>query len=223
MWRLSRSYNGFAMYSEEDYIQLSSLQHYMFCPRQCGLIHVAGIWEENRLTARGRVLHERVDSGEEETRGPDHIVRSLNIYSREYGLSGRADVVEFKNERGIVVPYPVEYKSGKPKPDSRDTVQLCAQAMCLEEMLGVTITEASLYYGKTRHRLKIDLTEELRTSTVRAIEAVHEMITKRTVPEARYGKKCGMCSLYDSCMPKLGVKKMSQYMRGLFESSEASS
>ena len=211
------------MYAEDDYIQLSSLQHYLFCPRQCGLIHVAGLWEENRLTARGRVLHERVDSGEEETRGEAHVVRSLNVYSSIYGLSGRADVVEFRDERGVVTPYPVEYKSGKPKRDICDAVQLCAQALCLEEMLGVSVPDASLYYGKTRHRLKVDLTEELRRSTVSAIEAVHEMVKKRIVPEARYGKKCGSCSLYDSCMPKLGAKKMSQYVRGLFEPNEATS
>jgi len=184
------------MYHEDDYIQLSSLQHYMFCPRQCGLIHVAGLWEENRFTARGRVLHERVDSGEEETRGEAHVVRSLNLYSRVHGISGRADVVEFRDERGVIVPYPVEYKSGKPKPDARDLVQLCAQALCLEEMLDIAIPEAALFYGKTRHRLKVNITEELRETTIQAIIAVHDMVKTCTVPGASYMKKCESCSRY---------------------------
>jgi CRISPR-associated exonuclease Cas4 len=209
------------MYNEDDYIQLSSLQHYMFCPRQCGLIHVAGLWEENRFTARGRVLHERVDSGEEDTRGEAHVVRSLNIYSRIYGISGRADVVEFRDQHGVIVPYPVEYKSGKPKPDARDLVQLCAQALCLEEMLNIKVTEAALFYGKTRHRVKADITEELRETTIQAISSVHEMVRTRTVPGGRYMKKCESCSLYDACMPKLGERKMNQYIRGLFDFNEA--
>lgn len=211
------------MYSEEDYIMVSALSHYIFCPRRCALIHVYGYWAENIFTARGRVLHERVDSGRDETRGEAHVVRSLNIYSSTYGLSGKADIVEFRDERGVVIPYPVEYKSGKPKRDICDAVQLCAQAICLEEMLGVSIPEASLYYGKTRHRLRVDLTEELRKSTIQAIEAVHKMVKRRIVPEACYAKKCRMCSLYDSCMPKLGVKKMSQYVRRLFKPNETPS
>lgn len=209
------------MYTEDEFIQLSSLQHYMFCPRQCGLIHVHGLWTENRFTARGRVLHERVDSGEDETRGVEHIVRSLNIYSREYGLSGRADVVEFRDERGVLVPFPVEYKSGKPKPDDRDTVQLCAQALCLEEMLGVHIGEAALYYGKTRHRVRVELNDGLRQKTISAIHAVHEMVKKRQVPEGVYKKKCDTCSLYEGCMPKLAERRMKRYIEELFVTDEA--
>lgn len=211
------------MYTEDEFIQLSSLQHYMFCPRQCGLIHVHGLWTENRLTARGRVLHERVDSGEEETRGDEHIVRSLNVYSREYGLSGRADVVEFRNERGSVVPFPVEYKVGKPKPDDRDTVQLCAQAMCLEEMLGVTVPEAAMFYGKTRHRVRVDMDDDLRCKTISAIRSVHEMVEKREVPAGAYGKKCDTCSLYEDCMPKLGERRIKQYVEELFVTDETAS
>ncbi|MBP7738200.1 MAG: CRISPR-associated protein Cas4 [Spirochaetes bacterium] len=211
------------MYTDDDFIQLSSLQHYMFCPRQCGLIHVHGLWEENRFTARGRVLHERVDSGEEETRGSDHVVRSLNIYSREYGLSGRADVVEFKDEQGVMRPFPVEYKSGKPKTDERDLVQLCAQAICLEEMTGVHIPEGALFYGKTRHRVKALMTEELRKITIDAIGAVHDMIRCRSVPAGEYQKKCDTCSLNDECMPKLGERKIKRFIEGLFITDEASS
>jgi len=211
------------MYTDDEYIQLSSLQHYMFCPRQCGLIHVYGLWMENRFTARGKVLHERVDSSEEETRGTSHIVRSLNIYSREYGLSGRADVVEFKNEQGVIIPFPVEYKSGKPKPDMRDTVQLCAQALCLEEMLGVKIREAALFYGKTRHRIKVDLNDALKGMTISAIRDVHDMMRQRRVPTGSYMKKCDTCSLYDECMPKLANRKVKKYIEGLFTSHETPS
>lgn len=211
------------MYTDDDFIQLSSLQHYMFCPRQCGLIQVHGLWTENRFTARGRVLHERVDSGEDETRGADHVVRSLNIFSREFGLSGRADVVEFKNNEGMVVPFPVEYKSGKPKPDARDMVQLCAQALCLEEMLHVHISEAALFYGKTRHRVKVELNGELRQTTVSTIRAVHDMIRERNVPLGVYSRKCDSCSLYDDCMPKLGDRKMKSYIKGLFMADEKTS
>ncbi len=208
------------MIPEEDWIQLSSLQHYMFCPRQCGLIHVDGLWAENSLTARGRVFHERVDSGEDETRGDTHVVRSLNIYSHNLGISGKADVVEFRNERGELLPYPVEYKVGKPKLDDCDTVQLCAQALCLEEMLGGVIDEAALFYGKTRHRLRIELTAELRGKTLDIINAVHAMITSGEVPPARYEKKCESCSLYDACMPGTGERRIRNYIKRMFECHE---
>ena len=199
---------------------LSALQHYVFCPRQCGLIHVEGIWNENALTARGRVMHERVDSGEDETRGTNRIVRSLNIYSRRYGLTGKADVVEFKDEKGLMRPYPVEYKSGKPKLDESDTVQLCAQALCLEEMTGVDVPEAAMYYGKTRHRLKVTIDEKLRSLTRTIIEAVHDMVEQRKVPDAAYMKKCRSCSLHDYCMPETGERKIQNYIRGLYKTDE---
>lgn len=209
------------MYSEDDYIQLSSLQHYVFCPRQCGLIHVGELWDENRFTAGGRVLHERVDSGEDDTRGDTHVVRSLNIYSKEYGLSGRADVVEFRNEQGLVIPYPVEYKAGKPKLDNCDTVQLCAQALCLEEMLGITITEGAMFYGKTRHRLNVPLAAELREETKNIINAVHQLIKDRHIPEAHKEKKCASCSLNDACMPQITGRKLNNYIKELFRDEKA--
>lgn len=211
------------MYADDEFIQLSSLQHYMFCPRQCGLIHVYGLWAENRFTARGMVLHERVDSGEDETRGYDHIVRSLNIYSRKYGLAGRADVVEFKDEYGTIRPFPVEYKSGKPKLDEVDLVQLCAQALCLEEMTGAQVQEGALFYGKTRHRVNALMTEELRKKTIDAIGAVHDMMQSRSVPAGDYQKKCDTCSLNDECMPKLGQRKIKRFIEGLFITDETTS
>lgn len=209
------------MIPEDDWIQLSSLQHYVFCPRQCALIHVNGLWAENRLTARGRVLHERVDSGEDETRGDTRVVRSLNIYSRVLGVSGKADVVEFKDDCGQTLPYPVEYKSGKPKYDDCDTVQLCAQALCLEEMLGIAIPEAALFYGKTRHRLRVELDSSLRDKTLEVIRTVHDMIKAREIPPARFQKKCQSCSLYDACMPGTGERSISNYIKRMYECHEA--
>jgi len=147
----------------------------------------------------------------------------LNIYSRTYGLSGRADVVEFKDLDGAVMPYPVEYKSGKPKLDQCDTVQLCAQALCLEEMMCVSIQEAALYYGKTRHRLEVKLNEELRVNTIHVIQSVHEMVHSKCIPVGHYEKKCDSCSLHDACMPELGEKKVRQYIQGLFERHETPS
>ncbi|HPU86401.1 MAG TPA: CRISPR-associated protein Cas4 [Candidatus Latescibacteria bacterium] len=211
------------MYHEDDWIQLSALQHYLFCPRQCALIHVDGLWAENRLTARGRVFHARVDSGEDEMRGDDHVVRSLNVYSREYGLSGRADVVEFKDANGNMVPYPVEYKSGMPKADECDAVQLCAQALCIEEMLGLPVPDAAIFYGKTRHRLKVVMDERLRTTTVAAIHAVHAMIEKRYFPDARYSKRCDNCSLVDLCMPRLSERKTANYIDRMYRCDEEAS
>jgi CRISPR-associated exonuclease Cas4 len=196
------------MYTEDQYILLSALQHYIFCPRQCGLIHVCGLWEENRFTARGKVFHERVDSGESESRGEIVTERGLLIYSKRLGLSGKTDAVEFiHNELEKKRVHPVEYKSGSPKIDDCDKVQLCAQGLCLEEMMNVKIESGALYYGETRHRLSVIFDDELRTETERVISAVHAMVESRIIPDAKYAKKCNACSLLDECMPWLGNAK----------------
>ncbi len=211
------------MFSEDDYIQLSAIQHYVFCPRQCGLIHVEGIWSENLFTARGKILHQKVDSGEDELRGEKHITRGLNVFSKRLGLSGRADVVEFTESGEKIVPYPVEYKAGKPKLDISDIAQLCAQALCLEEMLGVQVRKAAVFYGKPRRRLEVELTDELRRSTEEIIMKVHEMMQKRIVPKASYSPKCDACSIVDECMPGIGARKLSDYIKELFSPYEATS
>jgi len=128
--------------------------------------------------------------------------------------------VEFKDENGTMRPYPVEYKSGKPKLDESDAAQLCAQALCLEEMTGLSIEEAAIFYGKTRHRLKVVLDDPLRNATAGIIRSVHEMIEKRIVPEAKYMKKCDTCSLVDYCMPGTGTGKIKSYIKGLFTQNE---
>lgn len=212
------------MYPEEDYIQLSSIQHYVFCPRQCGLIHVEGLWAENRFTTKGKIMHERADAGEDESRVDRRIVRGLNIFSKRLGLSGRADVVEFIHTEESTVPFPVEYKSGKPKENISDLAQLCAQALCLEEMLNVPVTDAAVFYGKPRKRLPVTLTPELRADTEKIIHTIHRMIETRDVPKARYEKKCDFCSLQDQCMPRTtGSKKLENYIRGIFTADEETS
>lgn len=208
------------MYPEEDWIQLSAIQHYIFCRRQCALIHVDGLWDENAFTARGKILHERVDSGEDETRHDSRTVRSLNIYSKRLGLSGRADVVEFVKTGTVVKPFPVEYKSGQPKRNISDLAQLCAQALCLEEMLSVPVREGAVYYGKPRRRLPVEIDDDLRKDTETIILAIHDMIKKKHVPHAKYEKKCDSCSLNDFCMPGIPGRRIDNYIRGLYQTDE---
>lgn len=208
------------MYTEEDYIQLSSIQHFVFCPRQCGLIHVDALWSENLFTARGRIMHEKADSGEDESRGDRIITRSLNVYSRRLGLSGRCDVVEMNETGDTVIPYPVEYKSGKPKMDISDTAQLCAQALCLEEMMNVSVREAAVFYGKPRRRLAVEIDDNLRRETESIIHSIHGMIKEKRVPAAKYMKKCDTCSLNDMCMPKVKSGKLKSYIEELYRTNE---
>jgi len=187
------------VYLESDYIMLSALQHYQFCPRQCAFIHIEQQWAENRYTAEGKVLHERVDSGQSQQQGDIRVVRTLPICSRQYGLSGQADVVEFYADGRV---YPVEYKRGKPKKDRCDEVQLCAQALCLEEMLSLRIDSGALFYGQRRRRKEIIFDSELRALTQAIIEKTHQMIRGGKTPLAEYSKKCDSCSLFSVCLPK---------------------
>ena len=199
------------MYPESDFQQLSALQHLAYCPRQWALIHLEGCWQENTLTAEGRLMHDRAHDGKEETRGDVRIVRSLRLHSFRLGLSGMADVVEFRRlDQKIWKPFPVEYKHGRPKPDPCDEVQLCAQALCLEEMLETTIECGAIYYGKPRRRQEIAFTENLRRETEKLCEKLHHMAQAGKTPEAVYKKECGSCSLFDKCLPKVTGKKSHQ-------------
>ncbi len=195
-------------YTEEDLIPLSAVQHVMFCERQCALIHVEQLWDENLFTAQGRIMHERVHDMDRESRGDVRIERGLPLRSLRLGLIGKADVVEFhRTESGTWQPFPVEYKRGKPKPDDCDKVQLCAQAMCLEEMLDMNVSCGALYYGKTRHRLDVTFDQSLREETEKAARKAREMIRDGVTPKAVYTKKCKSCSLQVHCMPKLSKKR----------------
>jgi len=206
------------MFSEDDFIMLSALQHYIFCPRQCALIHVEQVWAENRLTAEGRIMHDKVHEEGSESRGSVRIERALALRSLRLGLSGMADVVEFHRQaNGSWLPFPVEYKRGKPKPDESDAVQLCAQAMCLEEMLNVRIEAGAIFYGKTRHRHDVKFDEALRSTTEEIAHKTHELIESGITPKAMYEKKCESCSLLELCLPKIveKVRSVKKYLESV--------
>ncbi len=206
-----------AVYSEDDLVPLSALQHMHYCARQCALIHVERIWVENRYTAEGRVMHKRVHGRSRERDGDVRIVRSLRLRSLALGLSGVTDVVQFhpaeeddhkpaENVPGLAGRwrvYPVEYKRGKRKRGACDRIQLCAQALCLEEMLDCQIPVGALFYGKTRRRNVVPLDVELRELTKETAKQVHEMIGSGRTPPPEKGPKCKLCSLAEQCMPDL--------------------
>ncbi len=198
-------------YSEDDLLPISALQHLIFCERQCALIHVEQAWDENRFTAEGRIMHERVHEVGEESRGNVRAARGVSLRSLRLGLSGKADVVEFHCvERGKWRPFPVEHKRGKPKPEDSDKVQLCAQALCLEEMLGAEVPSGALFYGRTRHRLDVSFDDALREATEKAAGKLHELIGSGKTPKPLYNaKKCKSCSLMDRCLPQVLRKKRS--------------
>jgi CRISPR-associated exonuclease Cas4 len=196
---------------------ISALQHYVYCPRQCGLIHVDDVWSENLFTVRGDILHQKVDTDTYETRGDVKTVRGLRIHSFNYGLVGRCDVVEFKQTKNGKEILPVEFKAGEPKEDISDKVQLCAQVFCLEEMLNTQITKGTFFYGKIRRRNLVEINDELRNQTKQVIAAVREIVSSKIVPYAEYSSKCRNCSLIDICQPKaLNKKKLKNYISGLY-------
>lgn len=197
-------------------LPLSALQHYLYCPRQCALIHVEKVWEENRFTAEGRLLHLRADSGATGRRGGIAEDRSVPLRSDRLGLYGVADVVELRpGPDGRERPYPVEYKRGSPKVEDWDRVQLCAQAMCLEEMLGVTIPEGAIFYGKPRRRERVVFEKVLRVLVEKACGDMHAMIEAGEVPPAEVGKRCRGCSLAGACMPGASDRVESYLLKGL--------
>lgn len=205
------------LFTEDDFILISALQHYVYCPRQCSLIHVEDAWNENVFTVRGNILHEKVDSNTYETRGTKKTVRGLRIHSFRLGITGRCDVVEFRQSKNGEEILPVEFKSGEPKEDISDKVQLCAQVFCLEEMLNTKITHGAFFYGKIRRRDVVEIDNELRLQTESIIASVREIVSKKIIPLAEYSAKCRNCSLQDICQPKaMNKRKLKQYMKGLY-------
>lgn len=188
-------------YTEDQLLPISALQHLLFCERQCALIHIEQVWSENVFTAEGNVLHERAHEGPDESRPGIRITRGLPVRSFQLGLNGQCDVVEFHAGEGSGQVLPVEYKRGKPKSHRADEVQLCAQGLCLEEMLGVQVERGALYYGERRHRTEIPFDEPLRTLTCDTAARLHAMIASRVTPPAQKEKKCESCSLVEICMP----------------------
>lgn len=200
-------------------LPLSAVQHYLYCPRQCALIHVEKVWDENRFTAEGRLFHRRADSGSSGRRGGVAEDRSVPVRSERLGLYGIADVVEMRpGEDGREVPYPVEYKRGSPKVADWDRAQLCAQAMCLEEMLGVEIQEGALFYGKPRRRERVVFDASLRATVDRVCADLHAMVRDAVLPPAVPGRKCRGCSLADQCMPDKRKGNVAAYLKAGLES-----
>ncbi len=199
---------GHHTYSEDDLLMLSALQHLLFCERQCALIHIEQLWAENLFTAQGMILHERVDRPGHESRRGVRIEYGVPIRSLRLGLSGKTDVIEYHlQEDGVWLPFPVEYKRGKPKKDNSDRVQICAQALCLEEMLHIAVEKGALFYGKQRRRHEVVFNAELRRATEDAAHHLHKLIANGITPEPVYGKQCDSCSLLGICLPKLSRRK----------------
>lgn len=206
------------MPNDDEMVMLSALQHYLFCPRQCALIHVEGVWSENYLTTAGKRMHERVDSGRKETRRGVHTATSLRLASKRLNLTGVADSVEFHldesefDDSGIRRAcklhdrdgwwrvFPVEYKHGAPKSYRADEVQLCAQAICLEEMFGVRIDSGALFYGETRRRIEVSFDDELRSLVESTAKEVSELIKSGVTPLRTKTKSCEACSLKGYCL-----------------------
>ena len=210
------------MYSEDDLLPVSGLQHLIFCERRVALIHIEGIWDENPFTVEGRHLHDRADSPETEVRRDVRIARGLRLRCLRLGLTGKADVVEFHRmeddtaalpgmrPHGVTLPgvsgpwqpFPVEYKRGRLRHEEGYEIQLCAQALCLEEMLNAHVPAGAIFYGKTGRRLDVVFDDTLRNETEIAAARLHELIGNERTPPARYEKKCAKCSLMSLCMPK---------------------
>lgn len=198
-------------YREEDFLMLSGIQHFAFCQRQWAMIHIEQQWEENYYTVDGKIMHTNAHDKEfTEKRGNIIITRGLAIHSRELGISGTCDVVEFhKQEQGVFlpqyeanyIPIPVEYKRGKPKEHNADELQLCAQAMCLEEMLVCEIPKGYLYYGEIKKRQEVDFTKELREKVIEYFTKMHELFQKQYTPKVKKTKRCQSCSLKNLCLP----------------------
>lgn len=203
-------------YREEDFLLLSGIQHYAFCPRQWALIHIEQQWEENYFTVMGNIMHENAhDKDFVEKRKNVVITRGMPVFSRTMGVRGDCDVVEFHLDKagiplnryeGTYQPVPVEYKRGKPKEHDADVLQLCAQAVCLEEMLVCQVPKGYLYYGETKRRLEVLFDEELRKKVVDCFEKMHRLFEKNHTPKVKTTKACKACSLSEVCLPKLNKK-----------------
>jgi CRISPR-associated exonuclease Cas4 len=183
--------------ADDDALPISGLQHLAFCPRQWALIHLEQVWVENVRTAEGRLLHEHADLPGQSRRDSVRTVRGMWLRSERLHLTGRADIVEFRPG-----PYPVEYKRGKSKPTDCDTVQLCAQALCLEEMLHATVPQGAIFYGSPRRRLEVAFTPALRERTEELAATMHRLYKSRKTPAAIPGAYCRNCSLVDVCLPE---------------------
>ena len=215
-------------FNEDDFLQLSGLQHFKFCRRQWALIHVENQWAENFRTTDGAILHENAHNGGfAESRGDLLITRDMRIFSRTLGVSGACDVLEFhrgkigiplKGREGLWQPYPVEYKRGRSKENTADALQLCGQAMCLEEMLVCEIPSGALFYGETRRRFPVSFTQELREEVRQDAAQMHNLYRRGHTPHVRPTKSCNACSLKELCLPRLQKSgSVQEYLRESME------
>ena len=205
--------HGVTPYADEDFLQLSGLQHFLFCRRQWALIHIEKQWAENLRTVEGNILHTRTHNESLiEKRGDLIITRGMRIFSKTLGVSGQCDVLEFHRSEdgvslfgreGLWLPFPVEYKRGEAKENNCDAAQLCGQAMCLEEMLCCRIESGALFYGETKHRHAVSFTPELRAEVSAALQEMHALAQRGHTPMVKPKKGCNACSLREICLPKL--------------------
>ncbi|MEG0814121.1 MAG: CRISPR-associated protein Cas4 [Clostridium sp.] len=215
-------------YKEDDFLMLSGIQHFTFCPRQWALIHIEQQWKENYFTVDGSILHENAhDQGFTEKRKDILITRGMPVFSRILGINGMCDVVEFHRDKsgitlynyeGLFLPVPIEYKRGKPKEHDADALQLCAQAICLEEMLVCRIEKGYLYYGETKRRQEIWFDNELRNKVVEICGKMHEYYEKQFTPKVKTSKACNSCSLAEICLPQLNrITSVKAYIEQSFQ------
>lgn len=215
-------------YQDEDFLQLSGIQHFAFCRRQWALIHIENMWVENYRTTDGAILHEKAhDPQGSESRGDLLILRGIHIHSSRLGITGQCDVVEFRRSQdgirlngreGLWKPFPVEYKRGEPKENACDSLQLCAQAMCLEEMLCCPIPQGALFYGQPRRRLPVEFTEALRQQVEDMVSEMHQDYRRGYTPKVKPSKACNACSLKELCIPRLmRTRTAAEYLRHALE------
>ncbi len=228
------------MFTDDEFLPVSLIQHLLFCERRAALVHIERLWADNFFTMEGTIFHRKVDGDlPVESRGDVRVSRGLMLRSMELGMIGRADVVEFhlicdrekfdvdepasgirlENTAGLWRPFPVDYKRGRLRHEAGYEAQLCAQAICLEEMMGVAVPEGALFYGRTRRRKHVVFDKKLRQTTRQAAARLHELIASGKTPPAHYGKKCRDCSLADICMPKVAGagKSATRYLSGVFK------
>lgn len=186
-------------WSDDDLIMVSALEHWSYCQRQCALIHVEQTFDENLYTLRGRTVHQQVDEVESVSERGVRVERAMSIWNKRLGLIGKADVVEFHDD----VPYPVEYKHGSRRQKEHDDLQLCAQAMCLEEMTGQSVPRGAIFHHKSRRRREVIFTPELRGQVEEAVTAIRWLLADKRLPPPVNDQRCEKCSLKESCMPQV--------------------
>jgi CRISPR-associated exonuclease Cas4 len=207
------------LYSEDELLPLAGVADFAFCPRRAALHRIEQVWKENVATAEGHILHDRAHEAGAESRGNVHIVRGLRLRSLQLGLTGVADVVEFHRVGDTETAFPVEYKRGIQRHELSFEIQLCAQTMCLEEMLNVEVPTGALFYGLSKRRHDVSFDPDLRAATECAARGLHELVNNGKTPPAVYEKKCKNCSLLELCMPKTtgGGKSAEGYLKSVIE------